>query len=119
MPPNELVELAEWDWVTDGKSRCLHHLASIEGTVADWDDCAGGPGVASCGRVGEWWTIPGLFTRMGANRCRSCCKAVGYPWGKGSPKNDDACRPLVEARLADVAAQELFRYIGWAGEGAS
>jgi hypothetical protein len=49
----------------------------------------------ACGRVAEGLWIPGMFTRMGAERCKGCCRALGYPQGKGSPKNDDACRVLL------------------------
>lgn len=55
-------------------------------------------GAAACGRVGSM-AIPGIFSRMALRRCPTCCKALGYPPGKGSPKNDVALRPLVEERL--------------------
>ena len=95
--------LAEWDWVYSpvNRYRTLHAI-----TEADWDTLDrewGGHAVMACGREGRV-SIPGMFSRMGANRCRACCKAMGFPTGKGSPKNDDACRPLVEARLAAFAA---------------
>jgi hypothetical protein len=47
-----------------------------------------------------WLSIPGLFSRMGKERCKHCCRMTGMPQGTGSPKNDDACRPLVEQRIA-------------------
>jgi hypothetical protein len=33
--------------------------------------------------------MPGIFSRMGAPRCKRCCKAVGIPAGNGAPYNDD------------------------------
>lgn len=94
----ELLLLAEWDWVITDVGECLHHLAAFDDPIQagkSW----GGSGTTSCGRHSLWLMIPGYFTRGGARRCGRCCKAVGYPPGYGSPKNDDACRPLVEARL--------------------
>lgn len=95
----QLRELTEWDWiVTDIKGGKLHHLAAFDDPEQAGDDW-GGPGSTSCGRHTQWASIPGIFTRMGAARCKRCCKAVGFPEGVGSPKNDKALRPLVEARI--------------------
>lgn len=94
----QLLSLAEWDWVVTGRWDKLHHLAAFDGpeqAATDW----GGPGRFSCGRRGKFVCIPGVFTRMGAPRCDQCCRKVGYPLGIGSPKNDDACKALVRARL--------------------
>lgn len=94
-------EVAEWDWVQFVHGDHLHHPAELDHD--DWThEEVQGHGRASCGRRG-WMMIPGTFSRLGAPRCRQCCAAVGYPPGTGSPKNDDALRPLVEARLARVA----------------
>lgn len=86
------LELAEWDWVVLPSWGKLHHPAEFS------DLCGESEGVTSCGRRGIL-VIPGIFTRMGAARCSRCCDKLGYPHGKGSPKNDDRCRPLVETRL--------------------
>lgn len=48
--------------------------------------------------------IPGIFSRMGSQRCPACCDAVRMPHGKQSPKNIDECRPVAEARIAALAA---------------
>ena len=91
--------VAEWDWVytwTDG-GRHLHHLATILGPVtadAGW----GADGVSTCG-LRKRWVIPGVLSRMGMPRCAHCCARPGWPRGDGSPKNDEALRPLVEAKL--------------------
>lgn len=92
--PAEFREICEWDWMVSEYGEVLHHA-----TVAyDIRYDVGGEGVTSCGRKGTYW-IPGMFTRMDARRCDRCCRALGYPSGIGSPKNDERCRPLVEARL--------------------
>ncbi len=89
-------ELAEWDWVVTRSWNRLH-------APAEWDDPEGDgydeEGATACGRRG-WLSIPGLFTRMGAERCKHCCRMTGFPQGVGSPKNDKTLRPLVEQRIA-------------------
>lgn len=90
---------AEWDWLYAKPWRILHHFElTKEQSKRLWDNYLG-PMQATCGRTYETPSIPGIFSRMGLPRCQRCCDRLGYPRGKGSPKNDDACRPLVEARL--------------------
>lgn len=96
-------EFAEWDWVVSPTGEVLHALASLddeEQCERDW----GGAGRSVCGLYSDWWSIPGIFTRMGAMRCKRCCTVLRYPQGQGSPKNDDKCRPLVEARIGQINA---------------
>lgn len=93
---NEIERLGEWVWWVTPTWRTLHAAASID--IDDGYETSG-DGVTVCGRR-AWLSIPGVFTRMGAPRCKRCCAGLGYPQGVGSPKNDAVCRPLVEARLA-------------------
>lgn len=95
------TELAEWDWVVTSTWKVLHHMALAE-DAEDFETNAGGEGVTSCG-VSTWLGIPGLGARMGAPRCKRCCRRLGFPEGVGSPKNDDTCRRLVKERLRLVA----------------
>lgn len=91
--------LAAWDWVVLPTYERLHHLASLDDpdeTERYWV----GTGRTSCNRRGLL-AIPGIFSRMGLPRCQTCCRRAGFPQGTGSPKNDPACRPLVEAELAN------------------
>jgi hypothetical protein len=87
--------VAEWDWTVLRSWRRLH-------APDRWDDpreeMSDPTGRTACGRVGEL-SIPGMFSRLGLPRCRHCCRMTGMPPGDGSPKNDNACRPLVEQRL--------------------
>lgn len=95
MPYVALEELALWDWVITTNGRVLHHLLEFDDSDeanAQW----GGAGTTACGRHSNWLCIPGMFTRMGAQRCKRCSRVLGWPEGKGSPKNDNALRPLVE-----------------------
>lgn len=86
--------MAEWNWLLLGEGGVLHHAAWW---TPDHEEVQG-RGVTECGRKG-WLHIPGLFTRMGADRCQPCCDQLGFPRGVGSPRNDDACRPFVERIL--------------------
>lgn len=103
MTPDEEVEygfaLAEWDWVVTSTWAVLHAPREVDDSFGR---DAQGMGVTECG-VDAWLQIPGVFTRMGAPRCKTCCRVTGFPQGTGSPKNDKACRPLVEARLEGAA----------------
>lgn len=87
-----LLELAAFDWVVFGNSKRLHHAAELVIDVAGWcyEDVT-----TSCGLRVPYARIPGMFTRMRAKRCNRCCDRLGWPRGIGSPKNDDALRPLV------------------------
>lgn len=92
------VSLAEWDWVMTWSGHVLHHLAAVKRPIM-FDSMSQGEGRTSCGITGQL-CIPGIFSRMGAPRCKRCCKKLGWPQGVGSPKNDHNLRPLVEERLA-------------------
>lgn len=95
----EIREQLEWDWAyTLGPGNRLHHLAEIE-YVTDWWQNRSGVGWSACG-VRTEYAVPGMLSRMGMERCAHCCDRLGIPRGTGSPKNDPALRPWVEARLA-------------------
>jgi len=80
-------------WVQVGESRAtrLHRLSTFADEQDDWFAgdrlCAGGLGRTVCGIVGEV-VMPGIFSRMDAPRCRTCCNALGLPYGQGAPYND-------------------------------
>lgn len=96
----DLRDVAEWDWLAGpGRATVLHHPAS-----GSWDDdeWRAEDVTYTCGIVAASVRIPGISERLGVKRCDRCCDRLGYPRGVGSPKNDDRCRPLVEARLREV-----------------
>lgn len=100
---SEWLEITEWDWALLGtRGQVLHAVGSLT-NAATADDDWYGDGKTACGRQGRM-LIPGMFTRMSAKRCAHCCEIRRMPYGKGSPKNDDGCRPIVEGRLAAIAA---------------
>jgi len=101
-PPVEdagrFIEIGRFDWfVTPGGHR-LHAVLTF--TAAHRAEIARDWQVRSavqlaCGRTASGAWIPGMFTRAGALRCAGCCRATGLPPGRGSPKNDPACRALL------------------------
>lgn len=95
----EFRNLAEWDWVyLSDRPRRLHHLSGFEDDPHKHYASVSAIGTSTCGIEGRFH-IPGMFSRMGMPRCARCCDRLGWPRGVGSPKNDKALRPLVEARI--------------------
>lgn len=102
-PDRARLRLADFDWVITQHGDSLHHPTLPADLAADLDDDGtlgiehplDNPILLDCGRQVPAVLIPGLFTRLGAMRCTRCCKATGMPPGKGSPKNDAACRALL------------------------
>lgn len=88
-------ELMECDWLTTPDGRLLHYAEGFDEEV--WEREGVWIGQAACGVRGRF-IIPGIFTRMGEKRCDRCCDRLGYPRGKGSPKNDAACHARLTER---------------------
>ena len=76
-------------WVQIGCSIALHRLAGA--ARDDWEADGLTPlsaqGKTACGRRGRL-AMPGVFSRMGAPRCKRCCRMAGIPAGHGAPYND-------------------------------
>ena len=49
-------------------------------------------GATCCGIEGHL-VMPGIFSRMGLNRCAHCCRIAGVEVGHGIPGNGDKCGP--------------------------
>lgn len=98
-PPPHRTEprLVDWTWVTVGNGARLHGIAEDDPIGDALEDEPFGHGTTLCGRTGDL-NVPGIFTRMGVDRCQRCCDRAGYPTGTGSPKNDDRCRDVLTAR---------------------
>lgn len=100
--PLDSRRVVEWDWVVTKSYGVLH-------CPVKWDDpdytAWVDNGATACGVCGELH-IPGIFSRMGKMRCKRCCTTIGFPQGVGSPKNDDACRPLVEERMVKLGLRD-------------
>lgn len=104
---NRARRLLDADWVVTRKWNLLHHANLTDEQAVELDDTASldGPIRLACGRTAASLGIPGVITRMGAQRCARCCLATGMPPGKGSPKNDPACRGRLD-RLRSVPTEE-------------
>lgn len=96
-------ELVDWDWVVTSTWLTLHHVTlppAQAQAIYDYrqigtSDDEAGPVLLACGRTVRYVSIPGFMSRLSKPRCKVCCRRLGFPQGKGSPKNDDACRELL------------------------
>ena len=92
MSETEFRAIMRYDWLyTSGGDR-LHAYATGEFDEDYWGIRGGR---FACGRRFRLAVIPGVLSRMYVMRCQGCCRATGYPQGKGSPKNDADCRELL------------------------
>ena len=97
---DDFISIGRYDWLVSKSWNKLHAVRGGDWTDEHRADMEEHWGVSrpvrlACGRTAASVWIPGMFTRMGAERCKGCCRALRYPQGKGSPKNDDACRVLL------------------------
>jgi hypothetical protein len=98
-----LRDYARLDWLYAAPAyRVLHALGEGD---ADPDIWAFTGVTFACGATPPDGiaNIPGVFSRMGLPRCPGCCDATGLPRGKGSPKNDDACRGILGLSVKESA----------------
>lgn len=102
-PLSERVNDRIWRWLTSPNYGVLHRVIEQTWNSDDHEDdedmwavrnCVGR---TACGREGRW-IIPGIFSRMGAPRCKRCCARVGVPPGDGTPWNDRELPDEVQAR---------------------
>lgn len=93
-PERTFLETARWSWVMSWRAGEVLHALAVTAHVNSGGVQA--MGITACGRKGVWG-LPGIFSRMDLPRCKQCSRALGWPHGVGSPKNDPALRPLVEA----------------------
>lgn len=92
----QIRTILEWDWAyTDGGHK-LHHVAEIVGPLPHgW---VGVEGRTTCGMNASLY-VPGMYSRIETERCRTCCKRLNIPSGVGSPKNTPALREWARARI--------------------
>lgn len=101
----DFQEITRYDWFVTHTYNRLHWADLTADDLTDVPEywSIQHPVKLACGRTAKSLHIPGIFTRMSAMRCIGCCHATGLPEGKGSPKNDDACRVLVGLPAGDAA----------------
>ncbi len=115
--PKLFAGFGEYDWYTAGRGERLH-WADVTGHDDEIKDewAVTSEITLACGVKTDYLAIPGMFTRMGAMRCKRCCRKLGYPEGKGSPKNDPAIRkilglPPIDMERRRVEAEGRYRLI--------
>lgn len=96
----EFISIGRYDWYVSTAWNRLHYVDPSELTAEHRTDIEDSwavftPVRMACGRTARRLYIPGIFSRMSKPRCIRCCEATGMPQGKGSPKNDDACRVIL------------------------
>lgn len=81
----------KWEWMVTGDWNRLHYVPGYVNTDEWWDEATDGgiEGTSACGRRAVW-SVPGVLSRLGRERCAHCCRALGIPRGDGCPQNDKA-----------------------------
>lgn len=79
-----------WRWV-QGRGNPLHRVLSYESLDRGWVQLHGVQTV--CGKAMKRTGMPGLPSRVGARRCRKCCRLLGIEQGNGAPFNSNMDEP--------------------------
>lgn len=76
-----------WRWVQfpGNSATTLHRVASYSRLDKRWVEIYGVRTV--CDRHIVRTGMPGILSRMGAPRCKVCCRRLGIPAGDGAPFN--------------------------------
>ena len=78
----------------------LHYIPGVthETWRTWWDDYPneGHERTAICGRTFVV-TLPGIFSRMGLDRCAHCCDRLGITRGHGACPNDDTATAIPDS----------------------
>lgn len=94
-------ELTRLNWIVMADdAKYLHGLApdTADETLIEMVEDGAAVARSACDRTSHCW-VPGVLDRLGmtgAERCPACCDALGLPHGVGSPKNDPACRSVLD-----------------------
>ncbi len=73
-------------WLVFDDWNVLHRVAKMT-WHEEYGDKIAGQGMTVCEKEG-FIQMPGIYSRMGLDRCPECCKAMGVTPGKGNPYND-------------------------------
>lgn len=83
--------LSHMAWLKNNKRKTLHCVPSSvdENGIVDENLVDEGQLVytALCGRT-QMFSVPGVFSRMYAPRCKNCCSALKISPGIGTPLNE-------------------------------
>ena len=86
--------------------KCWDRLHAVPKEALDPDDedaldafrSYGATMTARCG-VTTLMAWPGIFSRIGKDRCAHCCRALGIPRGHGTPGNEAARKEREEVTV--------------------
>lgn len=81
-------------WV---QTKTGEHLHRVEHPPEELLDAEPTEGTTVCG-VTSLLVYPGVFSRLGAPRCKRCCKLVQIPAGNGTPRNASVNEPPARPR---------------------
>jgi len=73
-------------WLVFDDWNILHRVAKMS-WHEEYGDKVAGKGMTVCEQEG-FLQMPGIFSRMGLDRCPACCKVMLVPEGKGNPFNE-------------------------------
>jgi hypothetical protein len=97
---DDFMNIARYDWLVTATGTVLHAVTDSEFKDVHRHDMQHEwavlhPVRLACGQTAAAVFIPGMFTRQTLARCGKCCRRLGFPEGKGSPKNDPECRKIL------------------------
>lgn len=76
-----------WEWVFyEPLGKVLHHVSRVAHAPTDQDWRISGE--STCGLYLIPTGMPGVMSRIGAPRCKRCCRKLGLPEGFGNPHNE-------------------------------
>ncbi len=101
-PSLPFLDDTRWRWVQLRAAVKLHRVQGYRSR--DEDDVQLLEVVTVCGKRSESANMPGIFSRIGAPRCKDCCDRLGIPRGDGAPFNQSK---FVEPDRLPRQAQEL------------
>lgn len=78
-------------WLVFDDWKVLHRVGKIV-WHDEYGEMVAGQGMTVCEKAG-FLQVPGIFARMGLERCPACCAAMGVPAGKGNPFNEGVKEP--------------------------
>ena len=92
-----------WRWLQAPSARAvtLHRVVAYDAMDEEtWVPVRLVDATMVCGRRFPWAGMPGVLSRLGSPRCKSCCKRLGITAGFGAPFN---AKPRI-IEPAEVAA---------------
>lgn len=85
-------DMSHWRWMTVGGGATLHRIRCFR--RQEEIQFVGLENIRTvCGLSSNRVTMPGVFSRLQAPRCKTCCKRLGITYGEGCPYNEGIEEP--------------------------